>query len=241
MIRAQAHKKGKPMKTTISKISMIVGALALALTASTNVALAQSGYPPAKLLAAQWWQWALAEPALVNPLSDTTGQYAAVNQRGRVWFVAGSFSSTPITRTFTVPAGKALFFPIVNVVAVEDGIGKGGVFVFPPPNHPVPQPVQTAQAVVSSIIATATGLSCEVDGIPLPITSANLEQSTPFSTFLPENNILGVPAGVYFPFVDSGYYVLLAPLSSGFHTIHFAGTIEAFSLSIDVTDNITVQ
>ena len=241
MIRVQAHKKGKPMKTTISKLSMIVGALALALTASTNVALAQSGYPPATLLAAQWWQWALAEPVGDNPLLDTTGQFAAVNQRGRVWFLAGSLSSSPITRTFTVPAGKALFFPIVNIFDVEDGIGAGGEFLFPPATHPVPHPVQTAQGIVSSIIATATGLSCEVDGIPVQISAANLEQSTPFSTFLPENNIVGVPAGVYFPFVDSGYYVLLAPLSSGFHTIHFAGTIALFPLSIDVTDNITVQ
>jgi hypothetical protein len=231
------------MKTTISKVSMIVGALALALTASTNVALAQSAYPPAKLLAAHWWQWALAEPAEDNPLLDTTGQFAAVNQQGRVWFVAGSLSSKPITRTFTVPAGKALFFPIVNVFDVEDGISPslamsspGGVIVFR-----VPQPVQTAQKVVSSIIATATGLSCEVDGIPIQINAANLEQSTPFSTFLPKNNIVGVPAGVYFPFVDSGYYVLLAPLSSGFHTIHFKGTIGFFNLSLEVTDYITVQ
>jgi len=164
-----------------------------------------------------------------------------VNQQGRVWFVAGSLSSTPFIRTFTVPAGKALFFPIVNVFAVEDGIGAGGVFVFPPPNHPVPHPVQTAQGIVSSIMATATGLSCEVDGIPIQINAANLEQSTPFSTFLPENNIVGVPAGVYFPAVDSGYYVLLAPLSSGFHTIHFKGTIGFFNLSLEVTDYITVQ
>jgi hypothetical protein len=92
MIRAEAHKKGKPMKPPISKISMIVGALALALTASTDVALAQSAYSRAKLLAAQWWQWALAEPARENPLLDTTGQFAAVNQRGRVWFLAGDLA-----------------------------------------------------------------------------------------------------------------------------------------------------
>jgi hypothetical protein len=243
MIRVQAHKKGKPMKTTISKISMIV-ALALTLTASTNVALAQSAYPPARLLAAHWWQWALSAPTPENPLLDTTGQFAAVNQQGRVWFVAGTISGT-VTRTFTVPVGKALFFPIVNVFDVEDGISPslamsspGGVIVFR-----VPQPVQTAQGIVSSIIATATGLSCEVDGVPLQINAANLEQSTPFSTFLPADNIVGVPPGVYFPFVDSGYYVLLPPLSTGFHTIHFAGTItfSGSKLTVDVTDNITVQ
>jgi hypothetical protein len=153
-----------------------------------------------------------------------------VNQHGRVWFLAGNLGGTTV-RTITVPRGKALYFPIVNTFDVEDGISPsfamsspGGVIVFR-----VQQPVQVAQTFVSSIIATATGLSCQVDGSSLQISAANLEQSTPFSVFLPANNILGVPAGVYFPFVDSGYYVLLPPLSSGHHTIHFAGSLTPHS------------
>lgn len=224
------------MKSTISRISMAVGAFVLALTVTTNVALAQSGYPPAKVLAAQWWQWALPAPASGNPLLDTTGEFAAVNQRGRVWFLAGNTGGTTV-RTVTVPAGKALFFPIVNFFDVEDGIAVGGAKVFFP--FPVHQPAQTAQGIVSSVIATASGLSCEVDGSPLPIGPANLEQSTPFSLFLPADNLLGVPAGVYFPAIDSGYYVLLTPMSSGPHTIHFAGSLTGFSL--DVTYFLTVQ
>ena len=141
------------MKSTISKTSKTLATLALVLlTMTTNRALAQS-YPPAKVLAAQWWQWVLAVPASENPLTDTTGQFAAVNQRGRVWFLAGNVSGGTTVRTISVPAGKALFFPIVNVFDVEDGIGTGGVKVFM-----VHQPLQVAQEIVSSIIATAYGL-----------------------------------------------------------------------------------
>jgi len=209
------------------------GAFALALTMVANVTLAQ--YPPASHLATSWWQWVFETPASENPLTDATGQFAAVNQSGRVWFLAGNVGGTTVCTT-TVPSGKALFFPIVNVFDVEDAIIAGGVKLFL-----VPKPVQVAQAFVSNVIATATGLSCEVDGSPVPITAANLEQSTPFSLHLPADNILGVPAGVYFPAVDSGYYVLLPPLSAGQHTIHWAGWITFFSLSLDVTYNITVQ
>ena len=209
------------------------GAFALALTMVANVTLAQ--YPPASHLATSWWQWVFETPASENPLTDTTGQFAAVNQSGRVWFLAGNVGGTTV-RTITVPSGKALFFPIVNVFDVENAIIAGGVKLFL-----VPQPVQVAQAFVSNVIATATDLSCEVDGSPVPITAANLEQSTPFSLRLPDDNILGVPAGVYYPAVDSGYYVLLPPLSAGQHTIHWAGSITFFSLSLDVTYNITVQ
>ena len=209
-----------------------IGAFALALTMVANVTLAQ--YPPASHLATSWWQWVFETSASENPLTDTTGQFAAVNQRGRVWFLAGNPGGTT-ARTITVPSGKALFFPIVNVFDVEDAIIAGGVKLFL-----VPQPVQVAQTFVSNVIATATGFSCEVDGSPVPITAANLEQSTPFSLHLPADNILGVPAGVYYPAVDSGYYVLLPPLSAGQHTIHWAGSITFFSLSLDVTYNITV-
>jgi hypothetical protein len=217
------------------RLILLIVPLLLACFAFSQTAQARSAYPPASLLAAKWWEWALKTPASENPLTDTTGQFAAVNQSGRVWFLAGNFGGTTV-RTITVPSGKALFFPIVNVFDIEDAIIAGGVKLFL-----VPQPVQVAQTVVSNIIATATGLSCEVDGNPLPITAANLEQSTPFSVQLPADNILGVPAGVYFPAVDSGYYVLLPPLSAGQHTIHWASSITFFSLSLDVTYNITVQ
>jgi hypothetical protein len=192
------------MKTT-SRMEIKTGAVALALTMVANVTLAQ--YPPASHLATSWWQWALETPASENPLTDTTGQFAAVNQpNGSVWFLAGNVSGTTV-HTITAPSGKALFFPIVNVFDAEDGIVVGGGRLFL-----IPGPVQVAQMFVSNVIATATGLSCEVDGNPLPINTANLEESTPFSVHLPADNILGVPAGVYYPAVDSGYYVLLPPV-----------------------------
>jgi hypothetical protein len=214
-------------------MKIATSAFALALTVVANITLAQ--YPPASHLATSWWQWALETPASENPLTDTTGQFAAVNQSGRVWFLAGNPGGTTV-RTISVPSGKALFFPIVNFFDAEDGIAVGGGRLFG-----IPRPVQVAQTFVSNVIATATGLSCEVDGSPVPITAANLERSTPFSLHLPADNILGVPAGVYFPAVDSGYYVLLPPLSAGQHTIHWAGSITFFPLSLDVTYNITVQ
>ena len=192
------------MKTKLTETNFKTGAVAFALMIVANVTLAQ--YPPASHLATRWWRWALETPASENPLTDTTGQFAAVNQSGRVWFLAGNAGGTTV-RTITVPSGKALFFPIVNVFDVEDAIVAGGVKLFL-----VPKPVQVGQTVVSNIIATAARLSCELDGNPLPIVAANLRQSTPFSLQLPADNIVGVPAGVYFAAVDSGYYVLLPPV-----------------------------
>ena len=41
-----------------------------------------------------------------------------------------------------------------------------------------------------------------------------------------------VPAGTYSPVVGDGYYVMLAPLSSGQHTLSFSGTAGSFSLNV---------
>jgi len=71
---------------------------------------------------ARWWQWLTAIPAATNPNFDTTGANCAVGQVGPVWFLAGTFSSAPpkITRSCTIPHGKALLFtPLTQL----DGAG----------------------------------------------------------------------------------------------------------------------
>ena len=52
--------------------------------------------------------------------------------------------------------------------------------------------------------------------------------------------MLGLPAGETGRSVDVGVYLLLAPLSVGEHTIHFAGTFDEFNVSIDTTYHVTV-
>src|SRR5262245_10175900 len=39
---------------------------------------------------AAWEQWAYGAPASMNPVTDTTGEFAAVGQHGPVWFLAGT-------------------------------------------------------------------------------------------------------------------------------------------------------
>ena len=53
--------------------------------------------------AQEWWKWAIGVPAPNNPLLDTTGANAGVNNNGPVFFVAGVNGSGTYARTFTVP------------------------------------------------------------------------------------------------------------------------------------------
>ena len=65
--------------------------------------------------AVEWLQWAYGVPGAVNPLTDTTGEFCAQRQVDNVWFLAGTPGSEPIERTCEIPAGKALFFPQINI------------------------------------------------------------------------------------------------------------------------------
>ena len=66
---------------------------------------------------ARWWQWCFALPISENPMFDTTGEHAAAGQHGSVWFLAGTFTGgdPDVARNVTIPPGKALLIPIINV------------------------------------------------------------------------------------------------------------------------------
>jgi hypothetical protein len=69
-------------------------------------------------LTVRWWQWAASFDYPVSPVSDMTGERCAAGQEGEVWFLAGTYSSSATRRTCRVPAGKYLFFPLINYVVM---------------------------------------------------------------------------------------------------------------------------
>lgn len=181
-----------------------------------------------------WWRWALSIPIDTNPVLDPTGAFAGVGQSGEVWFLAGNFNPGTTERTVTIPAGKALFFPIFNYIWINT------------PQYGDPPWDDAQEAYARSLIATAvdsaTYLTCEIDGKAV----ANLEDyrhatadDGEYLVTLPTNNIFGLDADTYGPAVDDGFYLMLAPLSRGTHTIHFTSAAPGFEL--DVTYHITVR
>ncbi len=196
---------------------------------------------------AEWLQWAVSLPASLSPFLDTTGQNAGVGQHGPVWFLAGNFGGT-VTRAVAVPAGKWLFFPIIN----QFWIG----FVGDPPWHQRYIDSNTGKSyrsyeayvrevVLKPMVDAATDLLCEVDGKAIKHLEKGRTQAGTFSVWLPNDNVFGVDntqysygGNVYLPCTDDGIYVMLPPLAPGQHTIHFAGKSGAFSL--DVTYHLTV-
>ncbi len=189
---------------------------------------------------AAWWKWALSIPFAVNPMNDQTGANVAQGQSGDVWFLAGTFcpdiyagcAVATATRDCVIPAGKTLFFPILN----------GECSTFEGNGTTYDQLVGCARG--SGDIAT--GMACEVDGVPLVNLKAYRATSGLFTWGpLPAGNILeafGFPnsVGATSLAAQDGFYIMLAPLAVGPHTIHFAGAFDGF-FALDVTYHIQVR
>ncbi len=156
---------------------------------------------------AAWWQWALSGTAADNPVADPTGASCAVRQTAAVWFLAGTFGGDA-ERTCTVPAGKALFFPIINTVWAND------------PGGTATEDEVRAAARADLVGATA---SAEIDGTAITNLQGYLVESPTFTLVLSDDNVLGAPGGTYAPAAAAGIHLLLAPLAPGSHLVRFRG------------------
>lgn len=68
----------------------------------------------------KWWQWAKTLPRDTNAVVDTTGEFCGVNQYGKVWFLAGGYGTSLISRQCTLPKDKFIFFPIINMIYMQN-------------------------------------------------------------------------------------------------------------------------
>jgi hypothetical protein len=190
---------------------------------------------------AAWQQWVFNTTTENCPVTDTTGERALVNQSGNVYFLAGTFGElpgtpwaapNPVTRNVTIPAGKALCIPLLNWGLVyPDDIQFTGA--------PAGASWEEAEPYFYAALNAAydntpeTDMRCVVDGVAVANLRSYRAQSEPFSVYAPASNVQSDLMYYFFstPFyaegsymsVSDGYYVMLAPLSVGTHTIHIRG------------------
>ena len=138
-----------------------------------------------------------------------------------------------------MPEGKALFLPIIDTIWIN--IPSMG-------DNPWSDAQRDfALAYIAPFTDNAFNLSCQVDGLEVP-NLTHYRSHTPdgaeYMITFPDNNVWGLPAGVYGPSVDDGIYLMLAPLRPGQHTIHFTAASQgsfAGPFALDVTYHLTVQ
>ena len=176
-------------------------------------------------LAGAWWDWAVNQPPDMNPITDETGAFCHVGQdedfgQGeKIFFLAGNFGGTAQTvRHCTVPAGKALFFPVLNQLWIA------------------PEECDTGacrQEANNPIDATSV-LECLIDGVPVADLYAYRAQSPPGGSpfHIRAGGLLEslapdfyVPRGHLPGSVADGYWLLVKLGDGAEHVIEFRGVL----------------
>ena len=216
--------------------ALLIGALlGLGASALNGAVLSPGSKPYGKTYAqwsAAWWQWALALPVENHPFIDIADIDVAAGQSGNVWFLASPFGT--VEGTVTIPAGKALFIGMINIEASS---------LETPPFYGATEAEQ--RAIANSFADLIVNVSCSIDGNTVPSIDRFRVESPQFEFTAPTPWIFG-PTGGTGTSVADGYYVMVAPLSAGQHTIQYSG---AFRFSetpgdeavIDTTYHVTVK
>ena len=150
----------------------------------------------------KWWTWALQAPANQNPLLDTTGSFAHVNNTDSVFFIGGTFGGlTTADRSITdVPAGKPLLIPVLNQFDTLD-----------PPN--------VENKVLSDFQKSVASLFADIDGVPVKNLQSDLVRTDFFSMGPTQPGSLveqlGAPVGTDLsPTKSSGYWLMVEGIRS---------------------------
>lgn len=177
-------------------------------------------------LSKQWVRWALALPHSTGPITDQTGEACGLDQHGKVWFLAGTDGGA-VERDCTIPANKALFFPLING------------FIVPSPEsvdepHELAGFLDWAPGYFAYYRARTCELTLRIDGEDILPDTASLDAELyvailePFDLELDDDNWAsqwGKPGGHYPVALVDGHWALLEPLPPGEHTIEFGGTV----------------
>jgi hypothetical protein len=169
-----------------------------------------------------WWQWAGSFESADSPVADRSGEKCHLKQNGPVWFLAGTYGTRRTTRTCTIPAGRYIFFPLINFA------------VFP--RHPVDLP--TCESVTRAAKRTtedATALVLSLDGRQ----PSHLERHRQATAACFDLGALADPPQVVFPTAANGYYAMLRPLAPGRYELEFGGALP--SMLQAVTYHLTVE
>jgi hypothetical protein len=160
--------------------------------------------------ARKWYEWVQSIKRDDNPVMDSNGSKGSLNQRGRVWFLAGTAGGTA-NRTSTIPSGRDIFFPIINEMSTKAQYGKSGQEL-----------VHYCETVVNKVDNKKVIFDNDIlDGINL---DPYRVRTSLFSVILPENNLCGVEAGQTEAVCD-GYWIMVRKeaLSIGNHILYAIG------------------
>jgi hypothetical protein len=169
-----------------------------------------------------------------DPRGKATGN-CELGQHGDVWFLAASnHPPTGGTRSCTLPAGREIFFLVINAECSK--AEKNGTTF------------DQLSACAKGSMDAVTVREATIDGMPITNLSSFRFQSPLFMFVTPKDNPLdaldgfpGIPSGPSLS-VSDGFWLLFKPLSVGRHVItyHAKAVFPTFVFELSGTINLKV-
>jgi hypothetical protein len=175
---------------------------------------------------AKWWKWAYSFSGYYNnPLLDPNGTALMKFQPSDepVFFLSGAYNSVA-NRTVTIPAGKAILYPVLNAeISFTD--------------FPNAKGEDDLKRALKSDLSAATYVGTELNEISLPYHRIKADL---FDLSVAKDNIFDVSDGPTQAVAD-GYWIFLKPLPIGEYTIHIKGEQPFYRSEVTYKINIVNQ
>ena len=176
--------------------------------------------PPGKAMAGasqeewskRWWRWALAFDEDESPVGDPDGRFCALGQSGPVWFLAGTYGTARTIRHCRVPAGKTLFFPLINYITLE------------PDDED--ESCGSLKRRAARLTPATTALVLEVNGKRFNGLASHRQATRRCFHVFEDDETLAA---------GNGFYVALGPLKRGRYTLNFGGILPELSQAVTYT------
>ena len=211
------------MQFNLTLAAALLAAAALPAGAQTPGAPTLPLIAPTKAIAGQsqeewskrWWRWALSFDEDGSPVGDPDGSLCAEGQSGPVWFLAGTYETARTVRKCRVPAGKTLFFPLVNFIAVEPDDEE--------------ESCASLKRRAAELAPAPTALVLEVNGKRFTGLEAHRQVTRRCFHVADDDDTLAA---------GNGFYVALGPLKKGRYTLNFGGILPELSQAVTYTIDV---
>lgn len=160
----------------------------------------------------RWWRWALSFDEDESPVGDPDGRFCALGQNGPVWFLAGTYGTARTIRHCRVPAGKTLFFPLVNYITLE------------PDDED--ESCGSLKRRAARLTPAPAALVLEVNGKRFNGLASHRQATRRCFHAFEDDETLAA---------GNGFYVALGPLKRGRYTLNFGGILPELSQAVTYT------
>jgi hypothetical protein len=205
---------------TSASVLTLLSFIVLPVAASNSVNIYPPNTTPYNLTyadhAQNFWKWAIQIPASENPANDRTGEKCAngqSNSNSSVFYLSFNNGGESV-RTCTVPAGKSLLIPVMQVEWSDKES----------PGSSVDDLRSSAKKDQDSVNSLYLKIGDKEYGYE-DLLKYRIQPTEPFEVIYPDNGLFGVAKGGPSKAVADGFYIITEPLTNGTYPIHFRSSL----------------